>query len=337
MGEPNPAPDPKAPLLSVTDLCVEFPVERVGALRALQAVRHVSLTIGRGETLGLVGESGCGKSMTALALLGLVPPPGRITAGRIVFEGRNISGLGENQRRALRGARMGFVFQEPALALNPAFTIGDQIAETLVVHRRLTWRDARSRAVSLLEAVRIPHAAARATDYPHQLSGGQRQRVLLAAALAAEPPLLIADEPTTALDVTAQADILDLLRSLREAHHLSVLLITHDLGVVSELADRVAVMYAGSIVEQGPAHDVLTAPLHPYTKGLLASLPDPDDPGSALAAIPGVVPDLALLTEGCAFAPRCDARLDQCDTQRPEPAQAGPARTVRCLLHDEAR
>ncbi|MDO8834382.1 MAG: ABC transporter ATP-binding protein, partial [Vicinamibacterales bacterium] len=279
--------------------------------------------------------SGCGKSMTAMSILGLVPPPGRVTAGTAEFEGRDLLRLREHDRRAVRGARIGFVFQEPATALNPAFTVGNQIAETLVVHRQASWADAHRRAVALLDAVRIPQAAARALDYPHQLSGGQRQRVLIAAALACSPSLLIADEPTTALDVTIQAEVLDLLRAMREQFQLALLVISHDLGVVSALADRVSVMYAGRIVEDGPARAVLSAPRHPYTRGLLASVPGVTA-GGRLHAIAGSVPDMAALPGGCAFAPRCPDRRAECDAGRPEPTTLAPARSVRCFVHGGA-
>jgi oligopeptide/dipeptide ABC transporter ATP-binding protein len=273
--------------------------------------------------------------MTALSVVGLCPPPGRVTGGTIEFEGRDLSRLDEGALRQVRGARIGFVFQEPMSALNPVFTIGDQIAESLIVHRRLSKAAALQRAVALLKAVRIPDAAARARDYPHQLSGGQRQRALLAAALACDPPLLVADEPTTALDVTVQAEVLDLLRATRRERGLSVLLITHDLSVVAGLADRVAVMYAGRIVEEGPARQVVEHPLHPYTRGLLASLPG-SNPGERLRAIPGAVPDPAALPAGCAFAPRCADRIGECEHKRPEPFEVTEGRHVRCLLYDGA-
>jgi oligopeptide/dipeptide ABC transporter ATP-binding protein len=323
-----------APLLRVRDLTTEFVVERDGVTRVVRAVNGVGFDLEAGEVLGLVGESGSGKSMTALSLLGLVPPPGRVTGGVAEFEGRNLLALDGRARRAVRGARIGLVFQEPSAALNPVFTIGDQIAETLVVHGLATRQDAARRAVALLDAVRLPDPARRAGDYPHQLSGGQRQRAVIAAAIACRPPLLIADEPTTALDVTIQAEILDLLRDMRTAYNLALVLITHDLGVVSTLADRVAVMYAGRIVEQGPARAVLDNPAHPYTRALLQSVPG-SMPGRRLPAIPGAVPDLAWLPPGCAFAPRCPEQFDRCGV---EPADAAPAaaRTVRCHLHTGA-
>ncbi len=298
----------------------------------MRAVDHLEFEIARGETLGLVGESGSGKSMTALSLIRLVPPPGRILAGRVVFEDRDLLQMAEPDMRRVRGARIGFIFQEPMTALNPVFTIGDQVGEALVVHGLASRSEARRRAVELLEAVRIPNAAQAARDYPHQLSGGMRQRALIAAAVACRPPLVIADEPTTALDVTIQAEILDLLREMRSAFGLSLLLITHDLGVVAEMADRVAVMYAGRIVETGPVRRVLLSPKHPYTEGLLASMPGLV-PGERLRAIGGTVPDLSALPAGCAFAPRCPDRFDRCAASRPEPVAVGDAHTARCFLH----
>ncbi len=324
-----------APLLDVRGLTTEFPAARHGGAGRVRAVDGVSFRIGRGETLGLVGESGCGKSVTALSIIGLVQPPGRITSGSVVFEGRDLVRLDERERRRVRGVRIGFVFQEPMTALNPVFTIGDQIAEALLVHGLATPKVAKARAVELLEAVRMPDPARCAADYPHQLSGGMRQRALIAAAIACQPPLLIADEPTTALDVTIQAGILDLLCDMRARFGLSLLLITHDLGVVAQLADRVAIMYAGRIVEEGPADDVLSSPAHPYTRGLLASLPGAT-PGSRLQAIPGSVPDLAKLPRGCAFGPRCGDRVDGCDLRPPEPVHVAAAHTARCILHDRA-
>lgn len=320
------------PLLDVRDLTTEFVSKRRGARRIARAVDGVSLQIRRGETLGLVGESGSGKSVTALSILRLVPAPGRITRGSVVFEGRDLAALGERELRDVRGARIGSVPQEPMAALNPVFTVGDQIAEALVVHRRATGAAARARAVELLDAVRVPDPSRCASDYPHQLSGGMRQRVLIAAAIACQPSLLIADEPTTALDVTIQAEILDLLDVMRARFGLSLLLITHDLGVVARLADRVAVMYAGRVVEEGTARDVLGSPGHPYTRGLMASLPG-KTPGSRLQAIPGAVPDLAALPPGCAFAPRCRERFSACDARRPGAVTVAPGHAARCFLH----
>jgi oligopeptide/dipeptide ABC transporter ATP-binding protein len=319
-------------LLEVRGLTTVFVSERDGARRVVRAADAVSFDIGRGEILALAGESGSGKSVTALSLLRLVPPPGRIVSGSVVFEGRDLLALAERDLRHVRGARIGFVFQEPLTALNPAFTVGDQIAEALEVHGVATGAAARARAVELLDAVRIPDPAGRARDYPHQLSGGMRQRVLIAAAIACGPSLVVADEATTALDATIQADILDLLVAMRHESGLSLLLITHDLGIAARVADRAAIMYAGRIVESGPARTVLASPQHPYTRGLLASLPG-QVPGRRLEAIPGTVPDLAALPSGCAFAPRCAERFEPCEASRPDAFQVSPDRTAACFLH----
>ena len=258
-----------APLLTVDRLTVAF----TGARDTVVAVDEVSFSIARGETLGLVGESGSGKSVTALAILRLLPPSARIAAGLVVFQGRELLSLSEREMRRLRGAGISLIFQEPMTALNPVMRIGDQVAEALAVHGMASGRQARARAVALLESVRIPDPSRRARDYPHQLSGGMRQRVVIAIALACKPPLIIADEPTTALDVTIQAQVLDLLRELKREFDLSLLLITHDFGVIAEVADRVAVMLKGRIVEEGPVRQVLRNPQHEYTRGLLAAIP----------------------------------------------------------------
>jgi ABC-type dipeptide/oligopeptide/nickel transport system ATPase component len=256
-------------LLDVQDLTVTF----AGTRSTVTAVDHVSFQLAAGETLGLVGESGSGKSVTAFSILRLLQPPGRITGGRVLFEGRDLLGLSEREMREVRGARISLIFQEPMTALNPVMRVGDQIAEALTVHGIARRHDARLRAVELLEAVRIPDAAKRARDYPHQLSGGMRQRVMIAIALACRPPLIIADEPTTALDVTIQAQVLELIRELKTRFNLALLLITHDFGVIAEMADRVAVMYRGRLVEEGPVRQILRAPQHEYTKSLLAAVP----------------------------------------------------------------
>jgi oligopeptide/dipeptide ABC transporter ATP-binding protein len=316
------------PLLIVEDLTTVFDVP--GGL--VKAVDEVSFEVRAGETLGLVGESGSGKSVTALSIMRLVQPPGRIAGGSIRFKGRELLELREGEMQTVRGADISLIFQEPMTALNPVFTVGDQIAETLLVHRRATRRDAKARAVALLEAVRIPDAGARVRDYPHQLSGGMRQRVLIAMALACSPSLVIADEPTTALDVTIQAQILDLLRDMKSALSLSLLLITHDLGVIAETADRVAVMYAGRIVEQGPVRAIFREPQHPYTRGLLASIPG-GTRGGRLQAIEGSVPLLGSLPAGCAFHPRCPDRFDRCLSAPPPDYATGPEHTAKCFLH----
>jgi peptide/nickel transport system ATP-binding protein len=258
-----------APLLDIQHLTVVFD----GGASTVTAVNDVSFQIAPGETLGLVGESGSGKSVTALAILRLLQPPGRIAGGQVLFEGRDLLALSEREMRAVRGARISLIFQEPMTALNPVMRVGDQIAEALTVHGLATGADARARAVELLDAVHITDAARRVRDYPHQLSGGMRQRVMIAIALACKPPLVIADEPTTALDVTIQAQVLELLRELKARYNLAVLLITHDFGVIAEMADRVAVMYKGSLVEQGAVRQILREPAHEYTRSLLASIP----------------------------------------------------------------
>jgi oligopeptide/dipeptide ABC transporter ATP-binding protein len=317
------------PLLSVEHLTTVFDL----AAGPVAAVDDVTFEIRAGETLGLVGESGSGKSVTALSILRLVQPPGRIAGGALRFKGRDLLALPEGEMRAIRGAEISLVFQEPMTALNPVFTVGDQIAEALLVHHQATRREARARAVELLDAVRVPDAAARVRDYPHQLSGGMRQRVLIAMALACKPSLLIADEPTTALDVTIQAQILDLLREMKTAFNLSLLLITHDLGVIAETADRVAVMYAGRIVEEAPVRAIFREPKHPYTRALLASIPG-RTPGERLRAIEGTVPMLGALPPGCAFNPRCPDRFDPCTLAPPPEYPVGPEHGARCYLHD---
>ena len=318
-----------APILDVRDLTVVFDMPSGQAT----AVDGVTLDIRAGETLGLVGESGCGKSVTALSVLRLLRAPGRISRGQILFKGRNLRTLSDRDMQTIRGAHIGFVFQEPMTALDPVWTIGDHLVEALTVHGNTTRASASARAIDLLEAVRIPNASARMRDYPHQLSGGMRQRVCIALAIACGPSLLIADEPTTALDVTIQAEILDLLREMRQTFGLALLLITHDLGVIAETADRVAVMYAGRVVECGPVREVLRDPQHPYTRGLLASLPQ-WTPGAALQPIAGTVPHLGAFPAGCGFHPRCPQRFAPCDTAVPPLYGVGPERTVRCFLHD---
>ncbi|MFN9388344.1 MAG: ABC transporter ATP-binding protein [Betaproteobacteria bacterium] len=312
-----------APLLEVRDLVTEFRT-RAGVLRAVDGV---SFSIDAGETLALVGESGCGKSVTAFSLMRLIAdPPGRIAAGQVLFEGRDLLKLSETGIRAVRGERVAMIFQEPMTSLNPVMTVGEQIVEAIRQHRPVTRRAARVRAVALLEEVRIPDAARRFGEYPHRLSGGMRQRVMIAMALACEPRLLIADEPTTALDVTIQAQVLDLIDALKARLGMAVLLITHDLGVVAQHAQRVAVMYAGRIVEEAGVAELFSAPRHPYTEGLLASIPRPGEAARRLREIPGLVPSLAEMPPGCAFAPRCDRALLRCAASRPSlEARAGGA------------
>jgi len=326
--------DRAEPLLSVEGLTAGFDVRG----RLLPAVQDVSFTLARGETLGLVGESGSGKTVTALSIVRLLQPPGRIVSGHIVFDGHDVLSLDQEGIRRVRGAGIGFVFQEPTAALSPVFTIGDQIAEGIVAHGQAGWPEARRRAVQLLEAVRVPDAAERAQNYPHELSGGLRQRAMIAVALACGPPLLIADEPTTALDVTTQAEILELLEDLRERFGLALLLITHDLGIVAQTADTVAVMYAGRIVEHGHTRDVLRGPRHPYTQGLIASIPGrAEGVGRRLRAIDGMVPALGDLPAGCAFAPRCPVRIDRCRTEQPAQSNApdDAPHLVRCHVSEE--
>ena len=299
-----------ARLLSVEHLTTVFDVDG----RVAPAVIDVSFHVDAGETLCLVGESGSGKSVTALSIVRLVQRPGRIAGGTIAFHGRDLLALTEQEMQRVRGGEIGFVFQEPMTALNPVFTIGNQIEETLAVHGIASGRAARERAIELLEAVSVPDPRSRMRDYPHQLSGGLRQRALIALALACDPALLVADEPTTALDVTIQAQILDLLRRLQQRLGLALLLITHDLGVVAEMADRVAVMYAGRIVEDAPVRELFRDARHPYARGLLTSMPGA---GGRLPAIPGTVPPLGKLPPGCAFGPRCRDRFEPCGIAPP--------------------
>ena len=316
------------PLLRVENLRTVFDAQPA----PIVAVNDVSFEIRKGETLGLVGESGSGKSVTAFSIIGLVQEPGRVVGGKVFFQGRDLVALPDHEMRRVRGAGIGFVFQEPMAALNPVMRVGAHIAEALTVHGLASRKDARTRAVELLRSVRIVDPERRVDDYPHQLSGGMRQRVMLAIALACRPPLVIADEPTTALDVTVQAQILELLRDMKREFDLSLLLITHDLGVIAETADRVAVMYAGRIVEQGPVREIFHNPKHPYTRGLLASIPG-GKAGSRLIAIEGTVPNLASLPPGCSFAPRCPERLPVCEQGFPSESGIDATHSVRCHLH----
>ncbi|HXY99295.1 MAG TPA: ABC transporter ATP-binding protein [Stellaceae bacterium] len=321
------------PLLAIEDLRTHF-FTRDGIVRAVDGV---SCTIGRGETLAVVGESGCGKSVTALSILRLVPsPPGRIVSGRIRFDGRDLLALDEAEMRAIRGNEISMIFQEPMTSLNPVLTVARQIGETLMLHQKLDARAARARAVEMLRLVRLAEPERRARQYPHELSGGMRQRVMIAMALACHPKLLIADEPTTALDVTIQAQILDLMRDLKAAIGAAILLITHDLGVVAEMAQRVVVMYAGRKVEEASARDLFRRPRHPYTRGLLASVPhlgatlgQPAPP--RLAEIPGVVPSLREAIVGCAFAPRCAYATGRCRAEAPPLELKRPGHLAACF------
>jgi peptide/nickel transport system ATP-binding protein len=322
-------------LLDVSNLGVEFQT-RGGVARVLD---EVAFQVHRGETLGLVGESGCGKSMTALAMMRLIPsPPGRITSGRVVLDGKDLLALDEPAMRHYRGNRISMIFQEPMTSLNPAYTVGNQIGEAVRLHQGLDRKAATEAAVGMLEAVGIPTARARVHDYPHQFSGGMRQRVMIAMALACKPDVLIADEPTTALDVTVQAQIFDLISDLRERTGTAVVLITHDMGAIAEMADRVAVMYAGRIVEEGSVAEVLQAPLHPYTRGLIACAPGRRTTGfgEPLMEIPGTVPSLLERRGGCAFADRCSDVQPRCRTQLPAETRIdGGRRRVLCWLHAE--
>ncbi len=317
------------PLLQVRGLTTRFRTDR----GTVTAVDDVSFDVAAGETLAIVGESGSGKSVTALSILRLIPtPPGRIERGEIVFEGRDLLGLDDAGIRAIRGDRIAMIFQEPMSSLNPVLTVGMQIAEPIVLHRKSAWEKAREAATTLLSRVRVPDAASRLDSYPHQYSGGMRQRVMIAMALACQPRLIIADEPTTALDVTVQAQILDLLKELTVATGAALILITHDLGVVARYADRVAVMYGGRIVETADARSLYAAPRHPYTRGLLASIPRLDgEAGRRLVPIEGQPPDLAALPPGCAFAPRCALATGECRTARPALREAGDGHLHACV------
>ncbi len=315
------------PLLSVEDLAVSF----TSGDRVARAVDGVSFDIRRGETVCVVGESGCGKTVSALSILGLIPtPPGKITGGRILFKGQNLFALDEENLRAIRGKEIAMVFQEPLTSLNPVFTIGDQIREAIEIHESLPKDEVHRRCVELLEDVGIASPADRLRDYPHQLSGGQRQRVMIAMALSCNPALLIADEPTTALDVTIQAQILQLLCALQQKHGTSVLYITHDLAVVSHIASRVYVMYAGVMVEQGEADQIFNSPAHPYTRGLLSSLPTRLKRGARLPGIPGTVPDPSRRPAGCPFHPRCSFVQGSCRSAFPILCDLGNDHLSRC-------
>jgi oligopeptide/dipeptide ABC transporter ATP-binding protein len=317
------------PLLSVRGLTVAFPT-RAGAA---SVVDGVSFDLAAGEVLGIVGESGSGKSLTALAILRLIAKPGRIAGGSILFEGRDLLAESESAMGKLRGASISMIFQEPMSSLNPVFPIGDQIMEPLRQHRGMDRKTARQAALELLDMVEIPDAGRRIDEFPHQLSGGMRQRVMIAIALACRPRLLIADEPTTALDVTIQAQILDLLGGLQREFGMAVLLITHDLGVVAQFARRALVMYAGRVVETAPVRELFRSPAHPYTQGLVASMPVLDGPKRPLQAIAGSVPQAAAMPPGCRFAPRCAAAMPACAGGIPPTIALGLERSVACLLH----
>lgn len=315
------------PLLEVKHIKVEFPT-RYGVLTALN---DVSFTINKGEILGVVGESGAGKSLTGGAIIRLLDPPGRLAEGEIHLNGRRIDNLSEEQMRSIRGKEIGAIFQDPLTSLNPLYTIGRQLRETIQTHLNMSTKQAKERAIELLEATGIPAARERIEHYPHQFSGGMRQRVVIALALAAEPSLIVADEPTTALDVSIQAQIIDLLKSLCAKQDTSVMLITHDMGVIAETADRVAVMYAGRIIEIGTVQDIIQRPLHPYTSGLMRSIPTLESV-DRLEQIPGSMPRLNAMPTGCAFHPRCPFVMDRCKAERPE-LRASGQRQIACWLH----
>ena len=318
-------------LLQIKNLVVEFPHRR-GTLRALD---HISFDIAPGEILGVVGESGAGKSLTGAAIIGLLEPPGRIAGGEIYLEGQRIDQLGGDAMRHIRGRKIGAIFQDPLTSLNPLYTIGRQLTETIRAHLPLSESEARRRAISLLQDTGIPAAEQRIDHYPHQFSGGMRQRVVIALALAAEPKLIVADEPTTALDVSIQAQIIQLLKRVCRERGAAVMLITHDMGVIAETCDRVAVLYAGRVAEIGPVHEVIHHPAHPYTAGLMASIPDMASDRERLNQIDGAMPRLNAIPTGCAYNPRCAQRFDRCLQERPELMPAG-ATQAACWLHATA-
>ena len=319
-------------LLSVKNLSTEFPVKK-GIVRA---VEDVSFDVDQGEILAIVGESGSGKSVTSLSIMGLLAEPGHVAGGSLEFEGKDLATLSEKQYRELRGNDMAMIFQEPMTSLNPVYRVGNQIVEAIRTHEKVSKAEAKDRAVDLLRKVGIPSPEARINDYPHQMSGGMRQRAMIAMALACNPKLLIADEPTTALDVTIQAQILDLLRRLRDDTGMAVLLITHDLGVVSETADRVVVMYCGQVVEEAEVRTLFDHPMHPYTLGLLKSIPRlEDDDSKRLYMIKGMVPNPLEMPPGCHFSDRCDSCMDICRTKVPELVDVD-GHKVRCFLYESA-
>jgi peptide/nickel transport system ATP-binding protein/oligopeptide transport system ATP-binding protein len=323
-----------ATLLSVKDLRVHF----FTAGRTVRALEGVSFEIEEGKTFGLVGETGCGKSVTALSILRLIPfPPGKIVGGEIHFRGNNLLSLSNEEIRSIRGKEISMIFQEPMTSLNPVFRIGDQMSEVIRLHQGLDRSKAWTKAEEMLERVRIPDARRVAKQFPHQLSGGMRQRVMIAMELSCHPYLLIADEPSTALDVTIQAQILRLIREMKDELHTSILLITHDLGVIAEMCDRVGVMYAGSIVEEAGVEEIFESPRHPYTQGLWGAIPRIDDEKESLSVIPGMVPDLSNPPAGCRFHPRCANRFEPCDQKVPPLLAVAPGHRVACFLCGERR
>ncbi|MGL5448618.1 MAG: ABC transporter ATP-binding protein [Rhabdaerophilum sp.] len=319
------------PVLSVRDLQVEF-VTRRGTLRALDGV---SFDIAKGEILGVVGESGAGKSVTGSALIGLIDPPGRIAAGEVRLHGERIDNLDAESLRRLRGKKIGMIFQDPLTSLNPLYRVSEQLIQTIRTHTNLSERAARDRAIGLLNEVGIPAAERRIDSYPHEFSGGMRQRVVIALALCAEPDFVIADEPTTALDVSVQAQIIALLKRLCAERGMAAMLVTHDMGVIAETADRVAVMYAGRVVEIGPVRDVIKEPKHPYAKGLMGAIPSLEADIDRLTQIPGSMPRLSAIPAGCAFNPRCTEVFDRCRSERPGLINVGTNHKAACHLHDK--
>jgi peptide/nickel transport system ATP-binding protein len=318
------------PVLSVRDLQVEF-VTRRGTLRALDGI---SFDIAKGEILGVVGESGAGKSVTGSALIGLIDPPGRIAGGEVLLHGERIDNLDAESLRRLRGKKIGMIFQDPLTSLNPLYRVSEQLIQTIRTHTDLSERAARDRAIGLLNEVGIPAAERRIDSYPHEFSGGMRQRVVIALALCAEPDFVIADEPTTALDVSVQAQIIALLKRLCAERGMAAMLVTHDMGVIAETADRVAVMYAGRVVEIGPVRDVIKAPKHPYAVGLMGAIPSLEAEMDRLTQIPGSMPRLSAIPAGCAFNPRCSEVFDRCRSERPGLISVGPNHKAACHLHD---
>lgn len=317
-------------ILEVHDLEIRYVTDE----ETVQAVNDITFSLERGESIGLVGETGAGKTTTALGIMGLVPdPPGEIVKGSILFEGEDLLKLSEKQMRRIRGGKISMIFQDPMTSLNPVTRVGDQIAEVILLHNKISKAEARKRAMEMLEQVGIP--GARCEDYPHQFSGGMKQRVIIAMALACNPHLLIADEPTTALDVTIQAQVLDLMQKLREKYGTSMLMITHDLGIVAEVCDEVSIMYAGHIVEHGTLEDIFNHTSHPYTEGLFGSLPDIEKRSEELKPIPGLMPDPTNLPSGCPFHPRCKYCQDICKSRIPGRTELSDTHTVSCLAYEE--
>ena len=313
-------------ILEIKDLTIQYHADN----RIVEAVNKLNLTLGKGESLGLVGETGAGKTTTALGIMGLIPnPPGIITEGEIVFEGQDLLKLNKKKKREVRGKKISMIFQDPMTSLNPVMTVGDQIAESIRIHEKCSKAEAAAKAVEMLEMVGIP--GERYSEYPHQFSGGMKQRVVIAISLSCNPELLLADEPTTALDVTIQAQVLDLIVKLKKEKQTSMILITHDLGIVAEVCDKVAIMYAGEIVEYGSLAQIYNNTCHPYTKGLFGSIPDLDSHVKRLSPIPGLMPDPANLPAGCSFCPRCSAACEKCQTENPGMVEVEPGHFVKCF------